>query len=140
MRLPPFLKGDKRGILISAKPEKYIEMLPYNKNLKSKARTLRKSMTDAEKLLWSKVRRKQLKGKQFYRQKNIGNYIVDFYCAASNLVVEVDGAQHYTKEGRAKDRGRDAYLQNLGLRVVRFSDTDVLKHTDAVVERIYKCL
>jgi very-short-patch-repair endonuclease len=115
-------------------------MLPFNKSLKSKARALRKNKTEAEQLLWSKVRRKQLKGKQFYRQKNIGNYIVDFYCAAAKLVIELDGSQHYTKEGRAKDQGRDAYLQNLGLRVVRFSDTDVLKNTDAVVERIYKCL
>jgi very-short-patch-repair endonuclease len=66
-------------------------MLPFNKRLKILARELRKNMTDAGKLLWSKIRRKQLKGYQFYRQKNIGDYIVDFYCPAGKLIVEVDG-------------------------------------------------
>ena len=54
-------------------------------------------MTEAEKLLWSKVRLKQLKDCQFYRQKTIGNYIVDFYCPKARLVVEIDGGQHYTQ-------------------------------------------
>lgn len=52
-------------------------------------------MADAEKNLWAKIRGKQLKDKQFYRQKNIGNYIVDFYCPAAKLIVELDGGQHY---------------------------------------------
>ncbi len=56
-------------------------------------------MTDAERLLWSRIRRKQLKDCQFYRQKVVGNYIVDFYCPKSNLVIELDGGQHYSDEG-----------------------------------------
>jgi len=66
-------------------------MLSYNKELKGFSRTLRKNMTSAEKLLWSKIRGKQLKNCQFYRQKIIGNYIVDFFCPKANLVIEVDG-------------------------------------------------
>ena len=96
-------------------------MFPFNKNLKPLARELRKNMPDAERALWSKLRRKQLNGRIFYRQKNIGNYIVDFFCPGLKLVVELDGGQHYTFEGRAKDNTRDKYLVNLGLKVLRFS-------------------
>ena len=70
-------------------------MLHYNKNLMKYARELRKNMTDAERLLWSKIRGKQLKGYQFYRQKILGNYIVDFHCPKANLIIELDGGQHY---------------------------------------------
>lgn len=65
-------------------------MQPYKSTLKLFARNLRNNMTDAEQLLWSKLRRKQILGVQFYRQKPLANYIVDFYCAAANLVIELD--------------------------------------------------
>ena len=112
-------------------------MLPYNKNLKELARDLRKNMTDAERRIWSKIRRKQLKEFQFYRQKNIGNYIVDFYCPAAKLIVEVDGGQHYSKENIVKDVARDKFLGDLGFRVLRFSNSDVFKNIEGVVTRIY---
>jgi very-short-patch-repair endonuclease len=73
-------------------------VLPFNKSLKPLARELRKNMTDAEKRLWSKIRRKQLKKIQFYRQKNIGDFIVDFYCPAAKLIIELDGGQHFSKK------------------------------------------
>ena len=112
--------------------------LPFNRNLKPFARGLRKNMTDAEQALWSKLRRKQLNGLIFYRQKNIGNYIVDFYCPAAKLIIELDGGQHYSVEGRAKDKKRDEYLVNLGLNVLRFSDPDVLKNMDGVLSALYE--
>jgi len=115
-------------------------MLPRNKYLKQPARELRKNMTDAEQLLWSRIRRKQLKGKQFYRQKIIGNYIVDFHCHSSNLVVEVDGGQHFTKEGIEKDQSRDNYLKSLDLNILRFTNIEVLKNIDGVVEKILQYL
>lgn len=108
-------------------------MISYNPNLKKYARELRKNMTDAERLLWSKIRRKQLKGKQFYWQKPIGNYIVDFYCPAAKLIIELDGGQHFTDEGKAKDKKRDAYLTNLGFRVKRYSDIEVLKNIEGEI-------
>lgn len=111
-------------------------MLSYNKELKQFSRTLRKNMTDAETLLWSRIRGKQLKGFQFYRQKIIGNYIVDFYCPASKLVIEVDGGQHYREEGKDKDHIRDNYMKKIGITVLRFSDRDVLKRIDTVMENI----
>ena len=113
-------------------------MFPFNKNLKPFARELRKNMTDAERALWSKLRRKQINGRIFYRQKNIGNYIVDFFCPGLKLVVDLDGGQHYTVEGRAKDSSRDKYLVNLGLKVLRFSDRDVLKDMEGVLTVLYE--
>ena len=97
-------------------------------------------MTDAEQLVWSKIRKKQIADVQFYRQKNIGNYIVDFYCPKGNLVIEIDGSQHYEKEGMKKDRKRDNYLQSLDLNVLRFSDIDVLRNINGVLERIHEHL
>jgi very-short-patch-repair endonuclease len=115
-------------------------VLPYNKNLKELARVLRKNMTDAERRVWSKVRRKQLKEFQFYRQKNIGDYIVDFYCPAAKLIVEIDGGQHYSEENIVKDEVRDKFLSDLGFRVLRFSNSDVFKNIEGVVEEIYNQL
>ena len=97
-------------------------------------------MTDAEKLLWLKLRGKQLKGLQFNRQKIIGNCIADFYCPASKLVIEVDGGQHYSCEGREKDKVRDDYMKRAGIAVLRFSDKEVLGQIDAVLERIWSRL
>jgi len=115
-------------------------MLPFNKNLRGFARELRKNMTDVERYLWTKIRGRQLKDYQFYRQKNIGNYIVDFYCPAVKLIIEIDGGQHYSEEGTEKDKVRDSYLARLGFIVLRFSDREVFKNIDGVLERIYKHL
>ena len=112
-------------------------MKPYNKNLKQVSRDLRNNMTDAEKLLWSRLRNKQILGLQFYRQKPILNYIVDFYCPAVNLVIECDGSQHYTDEGLEADRVRDEALTQLGLKVLRFDNEQVMGQIDGVVEAIH---
>ena len=111
-------------------------MQPYNKNLKQPSRDLR-NMTDAEQLLWQRLRRKQILGLQFYRQKPILNFIVDFYCPSANLVIECDGGQHYTAEGLEADRARDQALAQLGLNVLRFDNRQILTETDAVVDQIY---
>ncbi len=115
-------------------------MLSYNPKLKEYARSLRKNMTDAERMLWSRIRRRQLKGNQFFRQRIIGDYIVDFYCPNAKLVVEVDGGQHYSSEGKQKDEVRDSYMAQLGLSVLRFSDREVFKELERVVEAIWRHL
>ena len=116
-------------------------MKPYNKNLKQASRDLRNNLTDAEKLLWSRLRNKQILGLQFYRQKPILNYIVDFYCPAANLVIECDGSQHFTDEGLEVDRMRDDALAQLGLKVFRFDNGQLVEQLDSVVEVIYQyCL
>lgn len=115
-------------------------MLPYNKGLLLRSRELRSNMTDAERALWSRLRRKQLNGYQFYRQKIIGNYIVDFYCPKAGLVIEVDGAQHYSEEMLEADRQRDDYLRGNALTVMRFSNLEVRQNLDGVVERVLERL
>src|SRR3972149_8286849 len=102
-------------------------MLSYDKQLKALSQHLRKNLTDAENMLWLKLRRKQLKGHPFYRQKIIGKYIVDFYCPKANLVIELDGGQHYSETGRANDSTRDDALRDVGIKVLRFSDRNVFE-------------
>lgn len=93
-------------------------------------------MTDAEQLLWSRLRRKQILGLQFYRQKSLLNYIVDFYCPAVNLVIECDSGQHYTEDGLEAHRNRELTLNELGLLTLRFSNHQILTEIDAVVKKI----
>jgi very-short-patch-repair endonuclease len=129
---PPFVKGGLGGI--------FPINLPFNKDLKGFARDLRKNMTETEVFLWNRIRRRQLYGYQFYRQKNIGNYIVDFYCSAAKLVIELDGGQHYSESGIIRDKQRDDYLSSLGLQILRFSDREVFKNIEGIVEKICQCL
>jgi very-short-patch-repair endonuclease len=115
-------------------------MLPYNGRLKTKARSLRTNPTDAELHLWYRLRRKQILGVQFYRQKPIGNYIVDFYAPAAKLIVELDGAQHL-ELGQAKyDAQRTRALEQQGLKVLRFDDRQALLQTEAVLEAIFQAV
>jgi len=118
--------------------DREVSLLYYNQKLKELSRNLRKNMTDAEKFLWAKIRGKQIKGLQFYRQKILGNYIVDFYCAKANLVVELDGGQHYTQDGKHRDSVREAYLSKQGLKVLRFSDREVFLNIEGVMETIWR--
>ncbi len=112
-------------------------MLKYDEKLKQPTRKLRSDMTDAERLLWSRLRGKQILGVQFYRQKPLGHYVVDFHAPAAKLVVEVDGSQHFEEAGQVSDRRRDAFLVSLGQKVLRFDNLQVLKETEAVVETIH---
>jgi very-short-patch-repair endonuclease len=111
-------------------------VLYYNSNLIKYSQSLRCKPTDAERKLWSKLRLKQLNGYQFYRQRVIGNYIVDFCSPALKLVIEVDGSQNYTDEGIAEDKIRDSYLQNSGFKVLSYNDYEVLTNINGVVENI----
>ena len=93
-------------------------------------------MTDAEQLLWYRLRRKQVRGVQFYRQKPILNYIVDFYCAKANLVIELDGSQHLEAAPQQQDKERDMALVKSGLLVLRFDNRQVLMELEGVMEVI----
>ncbi len=97
----------------------------YRQNLKKIGRHLRGRQTDAEKLLWRRLRKRQIKNYQFNRQKPIGIYIVDFFCDKARLVIEIDGGQHYEEKNIEADQKREKYLKNIGLRVVRFTNFDV---------------
>ena len=98
------------------------------------ARYLRKHPTEAERKLWSYLRRKQLHGSRFRRQRPIGPYIVDFVCLERSLIIEVDGGQH--AEQIAKDEARARFLEQEGFRVMRFWNNDVLANIDGVLQAI----
>jgi very-short-patch-repair endonuclease len=115
-------------------------IIQYNTRLKNAARTLRKDMTESERVLWARLRGKQILRVQFYRQKPIGNYIVDFFAPKTKLVIEVDGSQHMEKSNSKRDKDRDTYLAGLGIKVLRFNSREVLKYTDEVVEVIYQVM
>lgn len=101
-----------------------------------RARALRKGQTDAEALLWSRLRSRQLLGLKFRRQHPIGSYFADFACIEIGLVVELDGGQHGESAGLAYDEKRRGDMAALGYQTIRFWDNDVLTRTDAVLERI----
>lgn len=104
------------------------------------ARQLRREGTDAETLLWRHLRSRQLAGCKFRRQHPLPPYVLDFYCEALRLGIELDGGQHYLDQGREHDRQRAAYLQGKGIRLLRFSNRDVLLELPAVLERIYQAV
>ncbi len=109
-------------------------MKTYNKNNIPRAKDLRKNMTRWEKKLWFDYLR--FYPIRFQRQKAIGEYIVDFYCAKAKLVIELDGSVHYEEGRQEKDENRTRELEKLGLRVVRFLDPEIDKNFKGVCEFI----
>jgi very-short-patch-repair endonuclease len=105
-------------------------IIPYNHELKQKARLLRTKCTPSETLLWSKIRKKAL-GYEFHRQVPIDEFIVDFYCHELNLAIEVDGSSHERKHDY--DFHRQRTLEGLGIRVIRFDNEDINKGLGEVV-------
>lgn len=105
-----------------------------DERMRERARALRGGMTDAERRLWQALRGRRLGGLKFRRQVPLGRYIVDFVCLQRGLVIELDGGQHAEQVGY--DRLRDAWLRSQGFVVLRFWNHDVLRQTDAVLERI----
>ncbi|HQF55024.1 MAG TPA: endonuclease domain-containing protein [Fibrobacteria bacterium] len=112
--------------------------LPYNPALRERANALRKAGNLPEVLLWNRLKRGQFMGLDFDRQKIIGNYIVDFYCAEKMTVVEVDGNSHDNKVDY--DTQRDAFLTDLGLQVIHIPVADVKQNLLAVMDMLMQKL
>ncbi|MBQ4568945.1 MAG: endonuclease domain-containing protein [Ruminococcus sp.] len=106
----------------------------HNKDIVFVARTLRKNMTKEERHLWYDFLREY--PVKFLRQKPIGNYVVDFYCAQANLVIELDGSQHYDAEGLRKDKERTDFLESYGIKVLRITNLEMHKNFRGVCEYI----
>jgi very-short-patch-repair endonuclease len=106
--------------------------IPYNPILKARARQLRNNMTKGEVILWQRLKKKQMMGYDFDRQKPIDQFIVDFYCKSLLLAIEVDGAIHDSEEAQQRDQVRQSKLEGLGVRFLRFRDDDVRYNTNAV--------
>ena len=108
--------------------------IPKDNSQLENARRLRREMTPHERKLWYLFLRKY--PVKIYKQRIIGRYIVDFYCASAKLVIELDGTQHYEPQGIAYDSDRSAYLTSLGLEVLRFSNRDIDRNFDSVCSQI----
>ena len=105
-----------------------------NKRLTTLARNLRRNQTDAERNLWSRLRRSQLNEVKFRRQQPVGDYIVDFISFERKLIIEIDGGQHI--ESTKNDSVRSEYLESQGYRVIRFWNTDVVQNIEGVIDEI----
>lgn len=104
------------------------------------ARRLRRAQTEAERVLWQRLRNRQLEGVKFRRQQPIGRFIVDFASLERGLVIEIDGGQHAQETKEASDRERTSWLEQQGYRVLRFWDNEVLTNLEGIVETIREAL
>ena len=109
-------------------------LIPKDSSKLGNARRLRREMTPHERKLWYLFLRKY--PVKIYKQRIIGSYIVDFYCASAKLVIEVDGSQHYEPQGAAHDSARSEFLESLGLEVLRFSNREIDREFRGVCEKI----
>ena len=112
------------------------KIIPYKPTLKEIARGLRNNSTLGEVLLWKKLRNKQMLGYDFHRQKSLDQFIVDFFCHELNLAIELDGSSHETDEAQEKDAARQKRLESLGVKFLRFKESDVRKNMRTVLETI----
>jgi very-short-patch-repair endonuclease len=126
---PPFGHPSEEGIYRR-------EIIDYERYLKELARKLRQNMTLGEVLLWQRLKRKQMRGYDFDRQRPIDRYIVDFYCKDLKLAIEIDGSSHDGEEAKINDDIRQERLESLGVRFLRFNDIDVKRNMEMVVDSI----
>ena len=105
-------------------------------NLKERRRELRRNQTDAEKLLWKRLRDKRFYGLKFFRQYSVGPYVVDFCCPSLKFAIELDGGQHSGQEQKEYDTNRTEHLKLHDIEVMRFWNNDVIQNIEGVLERI----
>lgn len=108
-------------------------IIHYDAKLKELARQLRNNSTFGEIILWKRLRGKQMLGFDFHRQKPIGQFIVDFYCNELDLAIEIDGSSHDSAEAQQKDRSRQEYVEELGIHFLRFSEAEVRRDVNSVI-------
>lgn len=99
---------------------------------------MRNNMPQAEQILWSYLRCKQLEGCKFRRQYGVGKYVVDFYCPKLKLAIEVDGDSHFYPGAQEYDQKRQKYIESFGIRFLRCTNTDVYENIDGVLEEILR--
>ena len=106
------------------------------KRLEGRRRELRSNLTPAEAMLWKALQRSQLQGRKFRRQHSVGPYVLDFYCPAERLAVELDGAARDSAAAQVRDENRDRFLTGLGVRTIRFQNDDVIRNLEGVLSEI----
>lgn len=106
------------------------------KEFTKRRQALRKQMPEAEVMLWSRLRGRQLYGRKFRRQYGVGPYSIDFYCPKLKVGIEIDGSSHMTKSSKAADKERQRYIESFGIGLLRYTNADVYDDIDGVVEQI----
>ena len=104
---------------------------------KEKRRILRNNMPSAEGLVWSRLRNSQVLGYKFRRQYSVGPYVIDFFCPALKLAVEIDGDSHFVTDAIENDERRQAFIELFGIHFLRFTNNEVNRELEAVIEKIY---
>ena len=107
---------------------------------KEKRRKLRTNAPDAELVVWSNLRRKALLGHRFRRQYSVGPYVIDFYCPALKLAVEIDGDSHFQEGVQADDDARQAAIESLGIRFLRFTNDEVFNNLEFVLDEVSRAV
>ncbi|MGB2867056.1 MAG: endonuclease domain-containing protein [Bacteroidota bacterium] len=97
---------------------------------------LRRGMPKAEKILWSRIRKRQILGDKFRRQYSVGPFVIDFYCPALKLAIEIDGENHFTKEMMQYDKERQEYIEAFGIEFLRFTNQEIFEELEGVISRI----
>jgi very-short-patch-repair endonuclease len=128
-----FFKSTLRALARSAHMARACSNLTV---LKPRRQRLRSSMTPAEIRLWQALKGRQLSGRKFRRQHSIGFFVLDFFCPAEGLAVELDGSSHDSAAANERDQNRDAFLASVGIRVVRFENRDVMENLEGVLAGI----
>ena len=109
----------------------------FNKTAeRERRRLLRKNSPEAELVIWSRLKAKQLLGHKFRRQYSVGAYVIDFYCPGLKLAIEIDGDSHFQEDARDKDEYRQAFIEAFGIRFVRFTNQEVFENLEGVLARI----
>ena len=103
---------------------------------KEKRRQLRNNAPTAESVVWTRLSKKQVHGFKFRRQYGVGPYVIDFYCPALNLAVEIDGDSHFVADANGNDERRQAFIESFGIRFLRFTNDQVYRELDNVLETI----
>lgn len=112
--------------------------LIYNKSeLKGLRQKLRNNAPKAEQILWSRLKGKQLNGLKFRRQNSIGRFVLDFYCPALKLAIEVDGPSHFKRDARLYDLEREAFIRQFNIEFLRFTNQDIYENLEGVLEMIW---
>ena len=101
------------------------------------ARKLRQDATDPEALMWACLRNRRMNKRKFRRQHPVEPYVLDFYCADLKLSIELDGGQHNTVEGKRHDKARESFLRSQGIETLRFTNDEMIRHTDSVMNLIW---
>ena len=109
----------------------------YNRKTELKRRkALRKNMPEAEIILWSKLKGKQISGYKFRRQYGVGSYVIDFYCPKLKLAIEVDGMSHFQPGSETRDNERQKFIENYDIQFLKCINTDIYENLDGVIEKI----